>query len=67
MGNGIILTDDDIIEISELLDESHPELKKKLDAIVTLTVFVYAAVCSPVEVKTPVDEFIAIPAGKVPV
>ena len=36
MGNGIILTDDDIIEISELLDESHPELKKKLDAIVTL-------------------------------
>ena len=36
MGNGIILTDDDIIEISELLDESHKELKRKVDAIVTI-------------------------------
>lgn len=36
MGNGIILTDDDIIEISELLDESHKELKRKVDAIVSI-------------------------------
>ena len=36
MGNGIILTDDDIIEISELLDDSHKELKRKVDAIVTI-------------------------------
>lgn len=36
MGNGIILTDDDIIEISELIDESHKELKKKVDAIVSI-------------------------------
>lgn len=36
MGNGIILTDDDIIEISELIDESHKELKKKLAAIVSI-------------------------------
>ena len=36
MGNGIILTDDDIIEISELLDESHKDLKRKVDAIVTI-------------------------------
>lgn len=36
MGNGIILTDNDIIEISELLDENHKELKRKVDAIVEL-------------------------------
>lgn len=36
MGNGIILTDDDIIEISELIDESHKELKRKVDAIVSI-------------------------------
>lgn len=36
MGNGIILTDDDIIEISELLDDSHKELKRKVDAIVSI-------------------------------
>ena len=33
MGNGIILTDDDITEI---LDESHKELKRKVYAIVSI-------------------------------
>lgn len=36
MGNGIILTDDDIIEISGLINEDHKELKRKVDAIVEI-------------------------------
>ena len=36
MGNGIILTDDDIIEISGLINEDHKELKRKVDAIVKI-------------------------------
>ena len=36
MGNRIILTDDDIIKLNDIVDDSDIELKRKLNAIVNI-------------------------------
>ena len=36
MGNRIILTDDDIIKLNNIVDDSDLELKRKLNAIVNI-------------------------------
>ena len=36
MGNRIILTDEDIIKLNDIVDDSDIELKKKLNAIVNI-------------------------------
>ena len=36
MGNRIILTDDDIIKLNDIVDDSQLELKRKLNAIVNI-------------------------------
>ena len=36
MGNRIILTDDDIIKLNNIVDDSDIELKRKLNAIVNI-------------------------------
>ena len=36
MGNRIILTDDDIIKLNDIVDDSDLELKRKLNAIVNI-------------------------------
>lgn len=36
MGNRIILTDEDIIKLNDIIDDSDMELKRKLNAIVNI-------------------------------